>query len=94
MQRKIFSSSMALVLAFMFFLSLAAVTPALSAEKININTADEAALVTLTGIGPAKAQKIIEYRKDNPFEKIEDIMKVSGIGEATFDKIKDKIVVE
>jgi competence protein ComEA len=62
--------------------------------KININTANEAELMTLTGIGGVTAKKIIEYRKNGNFELIEDIMNVPGIGNSKFDKIKDKIVVE
>lgn len=63
-------------------------------EKININTADENQLQTLTGIGPAKAQKIIEYREANGgFKSIEEIMNVSGIGEKTFENIKENICV-
>ena len=62
--------------------------------KININTADVAMLCTLPGIGESRANSIIAYRDANgPFEKIEDIMKVSGIKEAAFEKIKDKIIV-
>lgn len=59
---------------------------------ININTADISDLETLSGIGPATAQNIIDYRTENgPFESIEDIMNVSGIGESTFETIKDSI---
>ncbi|MDC7289817.1 helix-hairpin-helix domain-containing protein [Blautia schinkii] len=62
--------------------------------KINLNTADEAALTGLTGIGASKARAIIAYRETNgPFQAIEDIMKVEGIKEGTFAKIKDDIVV-
>lgn len=60
---------------------------------ININTADEATLMLLKGIGEAKARAIVEYREAQPFETIEDIMKVSGIGEKTFESIKDRITV-
>lgn len=61
---------------------------------ININTGTLADLDTLPGIGPAIAQRIIDYREANgPFAAIEDIMNVSGIGPATFDKIKDRITV-
>lgn len=61
---------------------------------ININTGTLADLDTLPGIGPAIAQRIIDYREANgPFTAIEDIMNVSGIGPATFDKIKDLITV-
>lgn len=63
-------------------------------NRININTADEAQLTTLTGIGSTRAQAIIAYREENgPFAAIEDIMNVQGIKEGTFAKIKDEIVV-
>ena len=63
-------------------------------NRININTADEAQLTTLTGIGATRAQAIIAYREENgPFAAIEDIMNVQGIKEGTFAKIKDEIVV-
>ena len=63
-------------------------------NRININTADEAQLITLTGIGATRAQAIIAYREENgPFAAIEDIMNVQGIKEGTFAKIKDEIVV-
>ena len=63
-------------------------------EFININSATKEQLLTLDGIGEAKAQAIIEYRnKNGAFETIEDIKNVSGIGEAAFEKIKDSITV-
>ena len=63
-------------------------------NRININTAAEAQLTTLTGIGATRAQAIIAYREENgPFAAIEDIMNVQGIKEGTFAKIKDEIVV-
>lgn len=66
--------------------------PSASKGKININTADSNQLQTLNGIGPAKAQKIIDYRQVNgEFKSIEEIMNVSGIGEKTFDALKDQI---
>lgn len=65
-----------------------------AAEKININTANLEELDTLPEIGPAKAQEIINYRTAfGAFQTIEDIMKVSGIKSATFEKIKDYITV-
>ena len=61
---------------------------------ININTASEAELMTLPGIGQSRAKDIINYRvKNGLFESIDDIMKVSGIKEAAFEKIKDLIKV-
>lgn len=65
-----------------------------NAEKININTASLSELDTLPGIGPTTAQRIIEYREQNGgFNSIEEIMNVSGIGEAKFEKIKDLITI-
>lgn len=63
-------------------------------EKININDADVSLLSTLPGIGESTANKIVEYRKNGDFESIEDIKRVSGIGDGKFEKIKDKITVE
>lgn len=61
---------------------------------VNINTADEKELCTLTGIGSSKAESIINYRKNNGnFQKIEDIMKVEGIKDGLFQKIRDSITV-
>ena len=62
--------------------------------KININTADSDKLQELNGVGPVTAEKIISYRNENGrFKSIEDIKNVSGIGEKTFEKFKDKIRV-
>ena len=61
-------------------------------KKININTADVYALMTLEGIGEKYAQKIIEYRNANgPYMRIEELLNVPGIGETRFAKIKDFI---
>lgn len=63
-------------------------------DKININQADVNELDKLPGIGPAMAAKIVEYREANGgFTAIEDLKKVKGIGEAKFNKIKDKITL-
>lgn len=60
-----------------------------SIEKININTADLSALSKIKGIGPETAQNIITYRQEvGSFETVEDLMKVRGIGEQTFEEIK------
>ena len=62
--------------------------------KVNINTANETELETLSGIGKATAAKIIEYREENgKFNSIEDIKNVNGIGEAKFSNIKEKITI-
>ena len=63
-------------------------------ELININTASKSELTALNGIGDVKAQAIIDYRNTNGnFKSIEDILNVSGIGDAVFAKIKDYITV-
>jgi competence protein ComEA len=66
-----------------------------AAKRININTATVQELEQLPKIGPATAQLIVDYRARNgPFKRIEDIMNVKSIGQATFDQIKDQISVE
>ncbi|MHB1391978.1 MAG: helix-hairpin-helix domain-containing protein [Clostridia bacterium] len=63
--------------------------------KVNINTASESELDTLSGVGPATAKAIIQYRNQiGPFKSIEDIKKVKGIGDNKFNSIKDNITVE
>ncbi len=62
--------------------------------KININLASLETLKSLTGIGDVKAQAIIDYRNQNGnFKTIDEVLNVKGIGEKTFDKIKDAITV-
>lgn len=64
-------------------------------EKININTATQTELETLSGVGPSTALKIINYRKENgKFKKIEDLKNVPGIGEAKFNSIKENICIK
>lgn len=61
---------------------------------VNLNTATKEELMTLSGIGESRAEDIIRYREENGgFQNIEDIMKVSGIKDAAFQKIKDRITV-
>jgi competence protein ComEA len=63
--------------------------------KVNLNTADLATLETLPGIGPTMAQRILDYRQAHgPFESIETVMEVSGIGPATFESIRDLITTK
>ena len=62
--------------------------------KVNINTANQSELDSLPGIGPALAQRIIDFREENGnFNSIEDIQNVKGIGDSKYEDIKDKIVV-
>ena len=63
-------------------------------KKVDLNTADEALLCTLPGIGESRAKSIIAYRTEHgAFQKTEDIMKVSGIKEAAYEKIKEYVTV-
>jgi competence protein ComEA len=65
-----------------------------SLQKIDINRAETWLLEALPGIGEVLAQRIVDYRSENgPFRRIEDLLKVSGIGPATFEQIKDYITV-
>ena len=67
--------------------------PSSESSLININTASKEELMKLNGIGEVIADRIIEYRNKNKFEKIEDIKNVSGIGDGMYEKIKDYITV-
>jgi len=61
---------------------------------ININTATQAQLESLPGVGPKAAQRILDYRKQNgSFKKVEDLMNVKGFGEKTFLKLKPMLTV-
>ena len=65
-----------------------------SSQLVNINRAEAWLLESLPGIGPVKAQAIIEYRQQNgPFRNIYELMEVDGFGEASFDQIKHLITV-
>jgi competence protein ComEA len=72
----------------------AAATKATSSSPVNLNTATQAQLETLPGIGAKAAQRILEYRQKNGnFKKVEDLMNVKGIGEKAFLKLKPLITV-
>lgn len=74
---------------------LATFCVAVAAEKININNASVEELASLKKIGPKIAERIVQYREENgDFKKIEDITNVKGIGEKTFEMIKEMISVE
>ena len=59
----------------------------------DLNTATAAELQKINGIGPAKAEAIIEYRKKTPFKSVEDLDKVPGFGKSTMEKVKKDLSV-
>ena len=62
--------------------------------KVNLNTADETALETLPRIGPAMAQRILDWREKNGrFSAVEDLLDVTGIGDATFEGLRDLVTI-
>ena len=64
-------------------------------DKININTADVKALMTLTGVGRGLAEKIVKYRDEHgQFKKPNDLRKVEGVGDALWEKNRERIVVK
>lgn len=63
-------------------------------DKININQASAEELQSITGIGPSKANAILQYREENgAFKSIDELMNISGIGDKTFEKLKDEITI-
>ncbi len=65
----------------------------ITVDFIHINTATLEELCTLPGIGESTAKRIIEYRNENMFQRLEDLLNVKGIGEKKFDALKDKIAL-
>lgn len=70
-------------------------TPGMQEEqKIYVNVATKEELEKIPGVGPKKAENIMNYREENgPFQKVEDLLEVDGIGEKSLEKIKDYIIV-
>jgi competence protein ComEA len=65
-----------------------------SGELVNLNTATAEQLDTLPGVGPSTAKKIIDYREEHGgFSSVEELNEVSGIGDVTFEKLKDLVTV-
>lgn len=62
-------------------------------HRIDINTASAAELATLPGIGDSKAKAIVEYRAVDPFRTVEDLKKVKGIGDKTFESLRPNLMV-
>ncbi len=68
---------------------------AMAMDPVDINSADARKLEKINGIGPAKAQAIVDYRtKNGPFQKVEDLEKVAGIGPKMLEKMKPDITVQ
>jgi len=62
---------------------------------VNVNVADADQLALLPGVGPARAQAILEYRKTKgPFKKLEDLMEVQGIGKRALERLRPFVVLE
>lgn len=77
-----------------FFAMIALAASMAVAAATDINTADVKTLEKLSGIGPAKAQAIVDYRtKVGPFKTVDDLKKVEGIGDKTFEALKGEISV-
>ncbi|HRP94971.1 MAG TPA: helix-hairpin-helix domain-containing protein [Rhodocyclaceae bacterium] len=75
-------------------LALALLAPfaATAADAVDINTADAATLEQVKGIGPAKANAIIEFREANgPFASVDELVRVPGIGEKTLQQLRDQL---
>src|SRR5699024_3531433 len=65
-----------------------------TSNKVRLNNATAQELESLNGIGPAKAEAIIQYREENgPFKEVEDLLEISGIGEKTLESFKDDILI-
>jgi competence protein ComEA len=60
---------------------------------VNLNNADAATLELLPGIGPAKADRIVEWRRAHPFKRVEELDKVKGIGRKTLQRLKPYLAV-
>ncbi|MFQ6023888.1 MAG: ComEA family DNA-binding protein [Acidiferrobacterales bacterium] len=86
---------MRILRALLLSLSLCLFSALACAEVININTADAETLVTLQGVGEKRAAAIVEYRaKYGPFESVDELVKVKGIGPKTVEKNRDNMTVE
>jgi competence protein ComEA len=73
--------------------SLLALAAPVVAAEVNLNTATQEELVALPGIGPAKAQAIIDYRTAHPFKSVDEVKNVRGIGDHLYESLKGKVTV-
>lgn len=68
--------------------------PALSFEKINLNTATVEQLTQLNGVGPVMAERIVDFRQSRAFSSVDELTQVQGIGEKILEKLRDQVTVE
>ena len=93
MKRKCRVISLLIIVAF-FLVPFASVVMGSDAEKIDLNKATIEDLLQLKGVGKTYAERIVNYREQNgPFKKIDEIQLVKGIGEKTFEAIKDQLII-
>lgn len=90
-----FKSGARPVAAIVTALLLAGAAFAVHADKIDINRADAAALATLNGIGPTRAEAIVEYRRINgPFRSVDELTEVKGLGAFVLERNRDRLTVD
>ena len=88
------AAGIAVALLFLPVAANAAAAPAATVEKVDVNRATAPELESLPGVGPSLAQRILDYRKEHgPFQRIEDLMNVQGIGEKNFLRIREHVTV-
>lgn len=68
--------------------------PAVPAGQVNLNTASAEELQRLPGVGPSRAVAIVAYREQHPFRRIEELMRIRGIGRATFRRLRPMLTLE
>ena len=92
--RRALAHGLALLAILALVLATSPALSATSADRININKATAAELQALPGIGPAKAQAIVDFRTANgPFKKVDDLVNVRGIGQKTLEKLRPLVTV-
>ncbi len=92
--KKLLTLMVILAMAAVSAVSVSAADKPAAGDKVNINTADAGQLVNLPQVGPKMAQRILDFRKSNGnFKRVQDLMKVKGIGEKIFAKLQPLITI-